>query len=82
MNKQISQLSDKCDKLATQCKDLAAGDRQKGYEIWLKEVKKIRHFVDVFNKNDPRLLGDRLEPLILAASSEGRGKKVGKVGEK
>jgi len=31
---------------------LAASDRDKGYEKWIKKVQKVSHFIDVFKKND------------------------------
>jgi hypothetical protein len=46
------QMSNKCDDLATSYWKGEASNREQGYELWLKEVKKISHFIDIFNKKD------------------------------
>jgi len=48
----LTQLTREADEVAAWHWRLAARDREKGYELWLKKVKKISHFVDVFKKKD------------------------------
>lgn len=38
------------DEAATNYWKLAASDRDKGYELWMKKVKKVSEFIDVFKK--------------------------------
>ena len=51
-NRKVLNMSNKCDDLAASYWKLGASDREKGYELWLKEVKKVSHFIDVFVKKD------------------------------
>ena len=46
------QLMREADEAATSYWKLAASDREKGYELWMKKVKKVSHFIDVFKKKD------------------------------
>ena len=48
----IRQLMRKCDDLAASYWRGEASSRKQGYELWLKEVKKVSHFIDVFKKKD------------------------------
>jgi len=48
----ITQLMRECDNQAASYWKLGASDRDLGYELWLKKVKKVSHFIDVFNKKD------------------------------
>jgi len=41
-----------CDDQAASYWKQAARDREKGYELWMKKVKKVSHFIDVFKKKD------------------------------
>jgi len=45
-------MSNKCDDLAASYWRGEASSREQGYELWLKEVKKVSHFIDVFVKKD------------------------------
>ena len=49
---QFRQLMRECDNAAARHWQLEASDRKQGYELWLKEVKKVSHFIDVFVKKD------------------------------
>ena len=51
-SRKLTQLTMEADEVAAWHWRLAARDREKGYEQWLKKVKKISHFVDVFKKKD------------------------------
>jgi len=51
-NRKVLQMSNKCDDLAASYWRGEASSREQGYELWLKEVKKVSHFIDVFNKKD------------------------------
>ena len=51
-NRKVLQISNKCDELATSYWKGEASSRKQGYELWLKEVKKVSHFIDIFNKKD------------------------------
>ena len=51
MSKKIEEMTKGCDKIATDHWKLAASDREQGYEKWIKEVKKVAHFVDIYTKN-------------------------------
>lgn len=46
------QLMREVDEAATNYWKLAASDRDKGYELWMKKVKKVSEFIDVFKKKD------------------------------
>ena len=46
------QLMREADEAATNYWKLAASDREQGYELWMKKVKKVSHFIDVFKKKD------------------------------
>jgi len=48
----ITQLMRECDDQAASYWKQAARDREKGYELWLKKVQKVSHFIDVFKKKD------------------------------
>jgi len=45
-------MSNKCDELATSYWKGEASSREQGYKLWLKEVKKVSHFIDIFKKKD------------------------------
>ena len=47
-----TQLMREADEAATNYWKLAASDRDKGYELWMKKVKKCSEFIDVFKKKD------------------------------
>lgn len=51
-NRTVAKLSQECDDQATSYWKLEASDREKGYELWLKKVQKVSHFIDVFKKKD------------------------------
>lgn len=46
------QLMREVDEAATNYWKLAASDRERGYELWMKKVKKVSEFIDVFKKKD------------------------------
>jgi len=48
----ITQLMRECDNQAASYWRLGASDRDLGYELWLKEVKKVSHFIDIFKRKD------------------------------
>ena len=48
----IKQLMREADEAASRYWKLGASDREKGYELWMKEVKKVSHFINVFKKKD------------------------------
>ena len=48
----IRQLMRECDDQAASYWKQAASDREKGYELWIKKVQKVSHFIDVFKKKD------------------------------
>ena len=48
----IKQLMRECDKQAASYWKGEASDREKGYELWMKKVQKVSHFIDVFKKKD------------------------------
>ena len=48
----IRQLMREADEAASRYWKLGASDREKGYELWMKEVQKVSHFIDVFKKKD------------------------------
>ena len=48
----IRQLMRECDDQAASYWKQAARDREKGYELWMKKVQKVSHFIDVFKKKD------------------------------
>jgi len=48
----ITQLMRECDDQAASYWKQAARDREKGYELWMKKVQKVSHFIDVFKKKD------------------------------
>jgi len=48
----FKQLMRECDDQAASYWKQATSDREKGYDLWLKEVKKVSHFIDVFKKKD------------------------------
>lgn len=48
----LKQLIRECDDQAASYWKQAARDREKGYEEWMKKVKKVSHFIDVFKKKD------------------------------
>jgi len=50
----ITQLMRECDDQAASYWRLAASDREKGYELWIKKVQKVSHFIDVFKKKDSK----------------------------
>ena len=54
MNKKqnLTQLIRECDDQAASYWKQAARDREQGYELWMKKVKKVSHFIDVFKKKD------------------------------
>jgi len=47
-----TQLMREADEAATNYWKLDARDREQGYELWMKKVKKVSHFIDVFKKKD------------------------------
>lgn len=47
-----TQLMREADEAATNYWKLDARDRDKGYELWMKKVKKVSEFIDVFKKKD------------------------------
>ena len=47
-NRKMSELTENCDRLASSYWKLEASSRERGYELWLKEVKKVKHFVDIY----------------------------------
>ena len=49
---QFKQLMRECDDQAASYWKQAASDREKGYELWMKKVKKVSHFINVFVKKD------------------------------
>jgi len=51
-NRKIENMTRTCDDLAARHWKLEASDRDLGYELWLKEVKKISHFIDIFKRKD------------------------------
>jgi hypothetical protein len=48
----LTQLMRECDDQAASYWKQAARDRDKGYEEWMKKVRKVSHFIDVFKKKD------------------------------
>ena len=48
----VTQMTQECDNLATRYWRGEASSKEQGYELWLKEVKKVSHFIDVFKKKD------------------------------
>ena len=51
-NRKVTQMTQECDNLATRYWRGEASSREQGYELWLKKVKKVSHFIDVFKKKD------------------------------
>jgi hypothetical protein len=45
---QFKQLMRDADDAAASYWKLEASSREQGYEMWLKQVKKVSHFIDVF----------------------------------
>jgi hypothetical protein len=45
-------MTQECDNLATRYWRGETSSKEQGYELWLKEVKKVSHFIDVFKKKD------------------------------
>jgi len=52
LERKVTQMTQECDKLAASYWRGEASSREQGYELWLKEVKKVSHFIDVFKKKD------------------------------
>ena len=50
----IKNLMRECNDLASRYYKLEASDRQQGYELWLKKVKKVAHFIDIFKEKDSK----------------------------
>ena len=55
LDRNVTQMTQECDKLATRYWRREASSREQGYELWLKEVKKVSHFIDVFKKKDSNI---------------------------
>ena len=51
-SRKLLQMSNKCDDLAASYWKGEASSREQGYELWLKQVQKVSHFIDVFKKKD------------------------------
>lgn len=51
-DKKLQNMTRTCDDLAARHWKLEASDRDLGYELWLKEVKKVSHFIDIFKRKD------------------------------
>ena len=41
-----------CDKAANDYWNLPLEKRDEGYELWMKKVKKVSEFIDVYKKKD------------------------------
>ena len=50
LQRKVAQMTQECDNLATRYWRGEARSREQGYEMWLKQVKKISHFIDVYAK--------------------------------
>jgi len=48
LQRKVAEMTQECDNLATRYWRGEASSREQGYEMWLKQVKKISHFIDVF----------------------------------
>ena len=51
-NQKKTQLQAECYKAANDYWDLPLEKRDKGYELWMKKVKKVVEFIDVYKKKD------------------------------
>jgi len=88
-NRKVLQMSNRCDELATRYWQLGASDREQGYNLWLTEIKKVGHFIDVFNKDEQKnrikhgyFFANRLESANSNASRGEEGEKSRKSNEK
>ena len=50
LQRKVAEMTHECDNLATRYWRGEASSREQGYEMWLKQVKKISHFIDVYAK--------------------------------
>jgi hypothetical protein len=50
LQRKVAEMTQECDNLATRYWRGEASSREQGYEMWLKQVKKISHFIDVYAK--------------------------------
>lgn len=51
-NQKKTQLMSECDKAANDYWNLPLEKRDEGYELWMKKVKKVSEFIDVYKKKD------------------------------
>jgi hypothetical protein len=89
MRKKIEQMNRRCDELAARHWRLGASDRELGYNLWLTEVKKVSHFIDVFKKDEQKnrikrgyFFVNRLESANTNGSRREEGEKSRKSNEK
>lgn len=46
--RKVAQMTQECDNLATRYWRLEASSRERGYEAWLRQVKKVSDFIDIY----------------------------------
>ena len=51
-NQKKTQLQAECDQAANDYWKLPLEKRDEGYELWMKKVKKVVEFIDVYKKKD------------------------------